>query len=179
MPVDRPFALYAGSSLLAALFSFDPAFSLHASKKLILLVVPFIIVSTVRRKSSVESLVLILIVMADAGALVGLWQYQFGDLGDLNHRIRGFMSHYMTYSGLLMGVGILAVAQLLFRNRYRGFLILSLAVISLALLLSLTRSAWIGMAVGAVTLAFLRDKRLLLLVPLITVAVAFLFPRDF
>ncbi|GMR22112.1 MAG: hypothetical protein BMS9Abin37_0440 [Acidobacteriota bacterium] len=178
LPVDRPIALYAGSSLLAALFSFDPAFSLHASKKLLLLVVPFMLVSTVRRSSSVETLVLVLIVMADIGALVGLWQYQFGDLGDLNHRIRGFMSHYMTYSGLLMGVGILAFAQLLFRDRYRAFLISSLGVITLALLLSLTRNAWLGMAVGAVTLAFLRDKRLLLLVPLITVAMALVLPRD-
>ena len=178
LPVDRPFALYGGLSLLAALFSFDPAFSLHESKKLLLLVIPFMLVSMVRRKSSVESLVLVLIVMADIGALVGLWQYQFGDLGDLNHRIRGFMSHYMTYSGLLMGVGILAFAQLLFRDRYRAFLISSLGVISLALLLSLTRNAWLGMALGAVTLAFLRDKRLLLLVPVITVAVALVLPGD-
>ena len=178
LPADRAFALYAGSSLLAMLFSFDPVFSLEASKKLPLLVVPFMVVSTVRRKSSVETFVLVLIVMADIGALVGLWQYQFGELGDLNHRIRGFMSHYMTYAGLLMGVGILAFAELLFRDRYRGFLIPSLAVISLALLLSLTRNAWIGMAAGAVTLAFLRDKRLLLLVPIIAVAVTLVLPRD-
>ena len=178
LPVDRPFALYAGSSLLAAMFSVDPAFSLQASKKLLLLIIPFMVVSTVRRKSSVETLVLVLIVMADIGALLGLWQYQFGELGDLNHRIRGFMSHYMTYSGLLMGVGILALAELLFRDRYRGFLIASLVVITLALLLSLTRSAWIGMALGAVALAFLRDKRLLLLLPIIAVAVTLALPRD-
>ena len=178
LPVDRPFALYTGLSLLAALFSIDPAFSLQASKKLLLLVAPYLVVSTVRRKASVETLVLVLILMADIGALVGLWQYQFGELGDLNRRIRGFMSHYMTYSGLLMGVGILALAELLFRGRYRGFLIASLAVIGLALLLTLTRSAWIGMALGALTLAFLRDKRLLLLVPIIASAVALVLPGD-
>jgi O-antigen ligase len=75
-------------------------------------------------------------------------------------------------------VGILAVAQLLFRDRYRVFLIASLGIISVALLLSLTRNAWLGMSLGAVTLLFLRDKRLLLLVPVVAVAVALVLPRD-
>lgn len=178
LPADRPIALYVVLSVLAALFSIDPAFSLQASKKLLLLVVPYLLVSTVHRKASVETLVLILILMADIGALLGLWQYQFGELGDLNHRIRGFMSHYMTYSGLLMGVSILAFAQLLYRGRYRGFLVASLIVINLALLLSLTRSAWIGAIAAALLLTLLRDKRLLLLVPVLAVAFALVLPRD-
>lgn len=175
---DRPIALYVALSVLAATFSIDPVLSLHASKKLLLLVVPYLLVSTVRRKSSVETLVLLLILMADIGALLGLWQYRFGELGDLNHRIRGFMSHYMTYSGLLMGVGVLAFAQLLYRGRYRGFLVISLIVINLALVLSLTRSAWIGAVMAAFVLTFLRDKRLLLLVPVLAVAIALVLPRD-
>lgn len=178
LPVDRPLALYVALSILAAVFSIDPAFSVQASKKLLLLVVPYLLVSTVRRKASLEAFVLILISMADIGALLGLWQYQFGEHGDLNHRIRGFMSHYMTYSGLLMGVGILAFAQLLYRGRYRGFLIVSLIIINLALLLSLTRSAWIGAIVAALVLAFLRDKRLMLLVPVLAVAFALAVPRE-
>ena len=178
LPVDRPLALYVGFSVLAAVFSIDPAFSLQASKKLLLLVVPYLLVSTVRRKASLETFVLILILMADIGALLGLWQYRFGELGDLNHRIRGFMSHYMTYSGLLMGVSILAFAQLLYRGRYRGFLIVSLIIINLALVLSLTRSAWIGAIVAALVLTVLRDKRLLLLVPVLAVAFALAVPRE-
>ena len=121
LPVDYAFAAYAALSLLAATFSFDPVSSLQASKKLLLLLVPYLLVSSVRRKSSVEALVIVLIVMADVGALVGLWQYQFGELGDLNSRIRGFMGHYMTYSGLLMSVGVLAIAQALFYERHRAF----------------------------------------------------------
>ncbi len=175
---DRPLALYVALSVLAALFSIDPEFSLQASKKLLLLIVPYLLVSTVRRKATLETLVLILVLMADLGALLGLWQYQFGEFGDLNHRIRGFMSHYMTYSGLLMGVSVLAFAQLLYRGRYRGFLVASLIVINLALLLSLTRSAWIGAIAAALVLAFLRDKRLLLLVPVLAVAFALVLPRD-
>lgn len=178
LPVDRPLVLYAGTSLVAALASFDPLFSVQASKKLLLLVVPYLVVSTVRKKASLETLVLILVLMADVGALVGLWQYRFGELGDLNHRIRGFMSHYMTYSGLLMCVSVLALAQLLFRTGHRGFLATSLVIINLALLLSLTRSAWIGAMAAALLLLFIRDKRLLLLAPVLAVAVALVLPPD-
>lgn len=178
LPITLPFALYAGTSVLSALFSFDPAMSLAASKKLLLLVVPYLLVSALRRRASVETLVLVLVLIADIGALVGLWQYQFGNLDDLNHRIHGFVGHYMTYAGLLMGVGILAIAQLLFHDRYRRFLVASLALIGFALLLSLTRSAWIGTTVGALLLAFLKDKRLLLWVPVIAVVLAMLLPRS-
>lgn len=178
LPLDRPILLYAGLSLLAALASIDPVLSVQASKKLLLLVVPYLVVSAVKKAASLETLVLVLVFMADVGALVGLWQYRFGDLGDLNHRIRGFMSHYMTYSGLLMGVGVLALAQLLFRQRYRRFLAVSLIIINLALLLSLTRSAWLGALVAALVIVFFRDKRLLLLAPVLAAALALVLPRD-
>lgn len=177
LPVDRPFALYAGLSVIAAVFSFDPALGLSASKKLLLLVVPYVLVSSIRRRGNVETLVLVLIVVADIGALVGLWQYRFGALSDLDHRIHGFVGHYMTYSGLLMGVGVLAVGQLLFQKRHRAFLVASLSVMGPALLLTLTRSAWLGMVLSALLLLFLRDRRLLLLIPAMALGAALLLPR--
>lgn len=179
IPLAAPIAVYAGTSLAAALVSFDPAVSLQASKKLFLLIVPFMLVSAIRKRDTVEVLVLVLVVMADVSALVGLWQYRFGALGDLDHRIRGFMGHYMTYSGLLMGVGTLAFALWLFRgSRYRAFLIGSVALISVALALTLTRSAWIGAAGAGLLLVFLKDRRLLLVAPLVAVAGALVAPGD-
>ena len=177
LSVNKPLALYALLSFAATLVSFDPALSLQASRKLLLLMVPLMLVSSVRHTRSVETLVLVLILMADIGALVGLWQYRFGELGDLDHRIRGFMGHYMTYSGLLMGVGIFAIAGLLFRGSHRGFFLGSVALIGLALLLTLTRSAWIGIVVATITLAFLRDRRLLLLAPILALAAIMVLPR--
>ncbi len=179
LPIVMPLALYAGSSLAAAVMSFDPGTSLQASKKLVLLIVPFMLVSTVKRSESLEALVLVLILVADIGSLVGLWQYRFGDQGDLDHRITGFMGHYMTYSGLLMAVGVLAFGLLLFRgSRYRVFLGLSVALITVTLALTLTRSAWVGMGIGCLLLAFLKDRRLLLVAPLLAVVGALVVPRD-
>ena len=177
LAMNKPLALYALLSFAAALVSFDPALSLQASRKLLLLMVPLMLVSSVRHTRSVETLVLVLIVVADIGALVGLWQYRFGELGDLDHRIHGFMGHYMTYSGLLMSVGTFAIAGLMFRCRHRGFFLGSVAVIGLALVLTLTRSAWIGIIVATLTLAFLRDRRLLLLAPILALVAVMVLPR--
>ena len=87
------------------------------------------------------------------------------------------MGHYMTYSGLLMSVGIFAIAGLMFRCRHRGFFLGSVAVIGLALVLTLTRSAWIGIIVATLTLAFLRDRRLLLLAPILALVAVMVLPR--
>ncbi len=74
LSLNKPLALYALLSFAAALVSFDPALSLQASKKLWLLLVPLMLVSSVRHTRIVETFVLVLILMEDIGALVGLWQ---------------------------------------------------------------------------------------------------------
>ncbi|MGH9337796.1 MAG: O-antigen ligase family protein, partial [Vicinamibacteria bacterium] len=181
LPFDAPFGLYAGLTFGAAAFSFDPGASFPASKEILLLVVPYVLVSAVRRLSTLEQLVVVLVGVADVGALLGLWQYAFGDLSDINHRIRGFLGHYMTYSGLLMGVGILAFAGFLFaeaQSRFRWFLLGSFLLIQAALILTLTRSAWIGTAVAVVLLLLVKNWKLLVLVPVMAVGVSALLPRD-
>jgi O-antigen ligase len=181
LPYDVPFGIYAATSLGAAIFSFDPSLSLPATKEVLLLVVPYLLVSTVRSTETLSRLVLILVLVADVGAAVGLWQYRFGELGDIDHRIRGFMSHYMTYSGLLMGAGALALAQFLFGGARSGHRMLHLAsflLIELTLVLTLTRSAWLGSTAAILFLVTLKDRRLLALLPLLALAGSFLVPAD-
>jgi O-antigen ligase len=180
LPLDWPIGLFALFSIASAVFSFDPTESFSAVRKLFLLTVPYLLVSGIRGKPALtlERLVLVLIAVADVCAVFALWQYFVGDLGDINHRIRGFMSHYMTFSGLLMGVSVLALAQLLFARQRRVFLVTSLAIILTALTLSLTRSAWIGMLVSASLLCFLRDRRLLVAVPILLVGTFALVPES-
>lgn len=178
LPFDIPLALFAVASLASATYSFDPGESFASVKKLALLVVPYLMVSAVRRTSTLDKLVLLLIIVADIGALLSLWQYFFGELGDINHRIRGFMSHYMTFSGLLMAVSVMALAQLLFDRGRRAFLAGSLLVYLVALALTLTRSAWIGLLVAVFLLCFLRRRRLLVGLPLLLIGAWLLVPTD-
>jgi O-antigen ligase len=173
LPYDVPFAAYTVCTLASAGFSFDPWASFPATKELLLLVVPYLLISTVRKRETLESLLIVLVGVADVSALVGLWQFRFGELSDINHRIHGFVGHYMTYAGLLMGTGLFALAGLLFsppRSRHRWFYLLSFVLIGSALVLSLTRSAWIGTLVAGLLLLSLKSLRLLLLVPVLAVA---------
>jgi O-antigen ligase len=170
--------MFVASSLLSALFSFDPLSSLVDTKKLLLFAVPYLTVSAFQRISTVEKMILLLIGIADIAALVSLWQYFFGELGDLDNRLRGFMSHYMTFSGLLMGVAVLALAELIFRGKWKVFLAGSLALLMAVLLLSLTRSAWVGVLVAATLLLFIRDRRLLVALPVLILGAMVLIPPE-
>jgi putative inorganic carbon (HCO3(-)) transporter len=105
----------------------------------------------------------------------GLAQLLIG-MGDVESRIRGPFSHYMTFAGFLLPIDLLLVARLL-RRRARadsgptGLLDrawvawLCLSAISVALVSSLTRSAWLALAVGLALLVLLVRPKLLLLAP--------------
>lgn len=176
LPLDAPIAAFAILSLAATAFSFDPATSLSATKKLVLLVVPYIVVS-VLRPSSASVMVTLLIGVGDLAAILGLWQYFFGDLGDLHHRIRGFMSHYMTFSGQLMAVGTLAMAELFLGRNRRFFALASTILIYTTLILTLTRSAWLGVLAAMAVIFFMKDRRLFAALPVVVAAALFLVPQ--
>lgn len=93
-------------------------------------------------------------------ASFGLFQYfVLGDRG-LDHRIDGPTAHVMTLSGMLVASSLLFLVLWL-HDRSNRWLLGGTAVVSLALLLTFTRSAWLGWIVGAAALLVLRRPRLL------------------
>jgi hypothetical protein len=127
-----------------------------------------------------------LVVVATLVALAGLAQL-LGDYGPIDRRIRGPFSHWMTFSGFLLICDLLLLARLAAgpppasapgaapeerREGARrpppgppGWLVgwrwAALVAINLALLASLTRSAWVGLFVAATLLVVVRAPRLL------------------
>jgi O-antigen ligase len=83
-------------------------------------------------------------------------------------RITGFTSHWMTLSGEEMMVLLLLGALLLFavRGRWTPWLWGAEVVIAASLVAGYTRSMWMGAALGAGYLVWMRDKRWLLAAPL-------------
>jgi len=94
-------------------------------------------------------------------------------------RVRGTMSIYMTFAGLLMLVDLMTVAQLLFRTHRRQIVwaVPVLLIITAALLMTQTRSAWCGLIAGCCVLFGLHKKVFLLALPLIAVVVLLLVPQ--
>jgi O-antigen ligase len=72
----------------------------------------------------------------------------------------------MTYSGMLMMIVGVALAKLLFARRERLWPALVMPALVMALALTSTRSAWVGICLGAGVLLTLKDFRLLAILPI-------------
>ncbi len=233
--LDTPLLALVVWTLLAASFAQDPARAHVESKKLLLYALFYLAVEVLSRDEDRESVFRALLLggLALAGLMVA--QHLFLGFDRLDRRPAGFLGHYMSASGVTMGVLLLAVARLASGERPRprpadfwpagavlagvgavagataaghGIVATRLCVAALAgvaagvslsrspaarpagavlpavtavvaawaLVVSQTRSAWIGAVIGLSVLAVLRAPRLLWLVGAATAAVLVLRP---
>lgn len=83
----------------------------------------------------------------------GIIQYFAEAQHDLEHRITGPTAHVMTYSGFLLPASLLLVVLSVHRRRI--WLVACAATVSFALLLTFTRSVWLGWLVALFTVLLL------------------------
>ena len=161
----RPLAAYAAWTLLVSVpFSLAPGTSLVESREVLLfLVVP--VVHSLAHGARTRTVVSTVLAAGVAAAAIGIVQYGFFDYDHLGQRPQGSMGHYMTYAGVLMLLSGVALARLLFDTHDRAWSFAVLPAFAVALVVTLTRSAWIGATIGAGLLLVLRDRRLLALAP--------------
>jgi O-antigen ligase len=175
-PLLPPLVLFVVASLASAVFSLDRVESFDKLPRLIvLLLVP--LAAALLDREWWPRLVAALAVMTTFFAVWGIVEY-FQGYNDLGHRIQGPFSHYMLYAGwLLLGVSVV-LAELLLNPKGRLWLLLPPTLLGpVALLLSFTRNAWVGLAAGLLLLAAVWHRRLLLLYPVVLLALWFVFPR--
>ena len=166
-----PLAAYAAVTLGISAVSLDPRTSIVDDKQLVLLViVPA--VYQIARGERAALVVDVIVSVGAASAAYGIIQYGLLHYDNLGRRPEGAMSHYMTYSGLLMLVICAAAARLIFGRRGRMWPALVMPALIVALALTLGRSAWIGASVAIALLLALKDVRLTVLLP---VFIAILF----
>jgi O-antigen ligase len=117
----------------------------------------------------IEKGALILVTWASIISLYGLFQYLVLGHRDLEHRITGPTPHVMTFSGILLAIVFVAIVKFIDRSdRLYG---LAAGLISVTLVLTLTRNAWLGWLAGVASLLLLKRSRLVLfLAPLTLVA---------
>lgn len=153
------YLLWLAGSVVA---SYDPADSLRGLSSFFVLSALYMAPLVVRTERQVRLLVDVLITLAALLACEGLSQYLLGD-NDINRRIRGPFSHYMTFSGFLLICDLLLLASMIYAGRWRSpWRWGALAVINGALLVSYTRNAWVALALSLTVLILLRVPRLLL-----------------
>lgn len=169
-------AAYAGLTLISSLFSLDPRASLIDCKQLILFaIVPA--VYDLARGNRASTVIDVVVTVGAASAVFGIIQFGILHYDNLGLRPQGALTHYMTYSGVLMLALCAAMARLIFGSRDRAWPALVMPALVVALLLTLGRSAWVGACVAAGLLLALKDFRLTALLPVLVALVFALAPE--
>jgi len=179
--ISIPLALFLLWSLLALAFSPDPAYGLAQERKIFVFMTLLTVFSSVRTIAEAKWLVYAWMLVGTATAGRGLAQYlrdaaqAAASHQDMYHayvadRIRGFMGHWMTFSGQEMFVLLLLAAWILFgRFPKRAFWLWvpCLAITATALELSQTRSVWAAVLMAGLYLLWIWNRWSVLAVPVL------------
>jgi O-antigen ligase len=178
-------AAYVALLGVAIALSVDRGASFGALRELFTLTTLPLALLAVRDERRLRWLVDTLILVAAGLAVLGLSQLALG-YGSIDRRIKGPFSHVMTFSGVLLLIDLLLIARLIAppaadvsRRRpldraWVGWT--CLALINVAVVTSLTRSAWIALTGALLALVWLRRRRWLMAVPAAIVVFIVLVP---
>jgi len=171
-----PLLLWVVAAFTAVLFSVDPGQSLFEVGDLpTLLLVPMTVTLIDDRRW--DRLLMTLAFTVTISSLVGFWQYAHG-ASTLDSRIRGLTTHYMTFAGWTLVVVMLLVGDMLFHRDRRRLWWTAPGVVFgvVAIVLSYTRNAWVGLVVAVALAVTIVRPRLLLLGPIVALGVTLLLP---
>jgi len=166
--------LYAFFTLMATIFSIDHAVSIRDNKELLILLLIPIYIWLLTTWERIWLSLWTVLASAVFSSLAGIFSVLKKGI-ILSERLRGFTSHWMTFSGLLMFVfTFFFVLLLLGRKSHKQAIIVSvsLGIMLTAIAFSLTRNVWLGIA-GALTifLIFFKPRYFLALAPLLLILV--------
>lgn len=179
-PLGVPILLFALASFVAVANAYDVSYSYSSLKKLLEFLIFFWVLNCVRDNNLRNSLSLILITSATLAGSFGLYQHwQVSDYNQrfsifiiaIDNRPEGTLSTYMTFAGLLMLAGVIALAKILFQKPTHKWLLGSMGIIALSLLLNLSRQTWFGFLIALIFLVFFWRKKILLVIPIILLVI--------
>ena len=172
-PLTLLMAAFIVASVTSALVQGDP----HGARKALSGGMPLLVFwMTLNLFDDPNSLGIAKKVVVGVAALAALYGLVQAWIEPSGFRIRGTLSHYMTYSGVLMMGACLALAGLALEGRRGLYQGVALVLLLAALLLTQTRGAWVGLAAGAVAALALIRPKLLLVLPIVAVASYLLAP---
>jgi O-antigen ligase len=190
-PIWLPLALFISGTLLSLFVSGHVREGMPQIRKLYVYLMLFLVASTFRSLRQVAVLTMIWSLAAAVSAARGMEQYvqrhqaarqanQPFYLAYVDHRITGFMDHWMTLGGEMMIMLLLITAIILFAGGRRSkWLLLAALPIAVALYETWTRSMWGGAVVGGVYLIWCWKRWAVILLPILAALVLLLSPQEF
>ncbi len=239
LPIDAAVGAFAIWTFMSAAFAPSPLSAHESAKKLVLFLLLYFAAEALRTDDSRERVIDALLIGGLALSSLAVLQFAFLGYNTMDTRPRSYLGHYMTASGviaillivatervlamgsawrvtasslrhcaLIMGasvavmfayrlslmpteierVAILAVGLVAARRAWLGvswpdgsfsnaLALVLLPVGTVALILSRTRSAWIGVVAGLIVLAWMKRPRLLFALPVVIGVVLMVSPR--
>ncbi|HLH39397.1 MAG TPA: O-antigen ligase family protein [Bryobacteraceae bacterium] len=187
-PMWLPIAVFFALTLVSLAASGHAQQGIPQIKKFYVYALLFIVASNVGSLRQIRAITLLWILAAALSSAWALNQFynRYEDAKDAHrdfyrayiaHRITGFMSHWMTFSGEMMMV-LLLIAALMFFSKAPWWLPAPAALIGIALILAETRSMWLGAAAGGVYLIWHWKRWVLLAIPVLAVILVLVNPFE-
>jgi len=175
-PLLVPCGAFVLASVLATMTGVAPFKSLVELRNVFEVLIFYLVVNEVTTEQRATALITVLIAASTGMALYGLTQSL---AQGVDFRVHGTMSSYMTFAGLLMLVSLMTVAQCLFwsSRRQLSWGVPAAGLLTAALLMTHTRSAWCGLLAGGAVLCGLYQKWVLLALPLAAVLILLVVPQ--
>lgn len=176
-PYFKYLAIFSILTFVSTIFSVDRIASIKDNKEIfVYLLIPLFIL-TIKRVSMFRMAIYTVFYSAVLSSLIGI-AISAREGISLSHRLKGFSSHWMTYSGLLMMVFVFfAVFNIYEKKRNLKILNFVLLIpILTAILLSLTRSTWLGIffSTGIFFVYYFRKQPKLLIGSALILSILFL-----
>jgi O-antigen ligase len=159
-PVLLPMGFYLVFLTASILLSYDVRTSLFSFGEIFAMATLYLGPGLVRGERELRRLIDGMIAVAALLALRGLSQYLWMGFGELDQRIRGPFSHYMTFSGVLLICDVLLLTQMVCgRGARSAWRWVALALINVALVGTMTRGAWVALGGSLLCLLAVYGRR--------------------
>ncbi len=170
-------SVFAVFEIISTVFSVDIKTSMDDLKEILLFLIVPLTFNLPRKKEDFKVLNYTLSFAIFLSAILSFLEYSGIIMG--RERASGFLSHYMTQSGILMLFSILSLSMSFYEKGRKKFLWLFLFLLSISsLILTLTRSAWIGIIFGLIFIIILYKPKLLIFFLILGILIAFISPES-
>src|SRR5262245_11167429 len=165
-----PLCAFMATTALALLMSPQPEIGMGSVRKFVLFAMGFLAANFVTTSARARTSLAALLGVGAAASAYGLVQFgaayvhflstqQLSDDPTVIARLKGFMGHWMTFSGEQLLVWCVALPAMLILGRRW---MIPLGIVGAALILSFTRSVWLGAIGGFAAAALLMPRKFLL-----------------
>lgn len=176
-PYDLFFLAYAAAEILSTLLSVNRPQSFLFSKRLLLIGIVYALVTHLSQTRDIRRFVLVLLASATIVAAIGVAKLLLADPEDVVRL--GIFQFYMTTSELMMIALLMVLPFVISPGTPRGVRIaglLALIPLGVALYATVTRGAYLAAATGALFIAVLRNKKMLIPLAAVVILVVLFAP---